>query len=380
VAEGDQRRTWIRVGLGAALVVVAVLVGLAVLDGPERRSGGPDGEDCADSSVELVRDAHAGRVEAVATALDDGADPDASDAHGNTPLACALPVGSTGVVAALLDHGADPDVTDRFGDTAVADAVRFCHDDVLSLLLDAGADPDEAGIQPSPLVQAVDDGRAGAVELLLAAGAEPDPVPQRDVLRGDEEEARCPDPDPAGRVEALVLVLGAGGEPDAVVVRAVHHGAWDVLAPALAAGAAADATVPEGWSVLVCATAEPGEVTPEACGPRSGVTALAGEPDPADPADPDADPRQPSLLVHAAWAGEVEVVRALLAAEVDPDAVGGGGVTALAAAAGAGAEPVVDLLLPRVAIPLPAQAILPSDVARAAGHTALADRLAAAGV
>lgn len=376
-ARSRRRRRWLWAA-GTAVVVVLVVVGVGLVrsddDDPGPAAGGR--EDCARSSVDLIRDAHAGRAEGVRAALADGDDPNEADDHGNTPLACALPVGSTEVVSALLDAGADPGTEDRFGDTVVADAVRFCHDEVLALLLDAGADPDEPGIEPRPLVQAVDLGSSRSVELLLAAGADPDPTPDAVTLRGDEDESQCPVPSDGRQAEALAVVLAGGGEPDAVLERAVQLGGWDAVPATLGAGADPDADVDQhlalgglGCSPSVLAP----EDIPAECGPVLGVLALAGQD--VDPTEVGRDPAPTTALVHAAWAGEVEAAGALIDAGADPDVVGPSGVTALAAAAGAGADAVVDLLLPLVTLPVGAGTVVASEVAEAAGHADLAERL-----
>jgi ankyrin repeat protein len=356
------------------LVAALVVVGVTRI-GDDADPSSPDGEEaCTASPVALIRDARAGRIEAVRRAIAAGADVDEADVHGNRALPCSGPWGETEVVAALLDAGADPGTTDRFGDTVVADAVRFCQDEVLALLLDAGADPEEAGIEPSPLVQAVDDGRTGAVRLLLAAGATPDPVPEAEMLREGEDAADCPQPTAATKAEALAVVLEGGADPDDVLDRAVELKAWDAVAPALDVGADPDADQGLAFGDLGCAGLAPERIGPT-CGPVAGVAALTGVPFDAGRW---ADGPVPAL-VHVAWAGEAGTTRVLLDAGADPEVVGPLGVTALAAAAATGADAVVDLLLPVVTLPLPDAAIVPSAAAEGAGHRALAARLVAAG-
>jgi hypothetical protein len=352
-------------GVGV-LVIVALLVP-SCIDGDGSDDDGR-GDACAESTIGLIRDAHAGRATAVRDALDDGADPNEHDEHDNSPLACASPRGSTEVVSALLDAGAALGTTDRFGDTVVADAVRFCHDDVLELLLDAGADPEEAGNEPSPLVQAIGQGLPDAVDLLLEAGATPDPTPDAEMLRGGEDAPDCPGPTDAGQARALTVVLEGGGDPDEVLRRAVTLEAWAAVAPALAEGADPDADQRFAWGDLGCNHTVASVV--RECGAVSGVTLLRGE-----TFEIGDDPAPTTALVHVAWAGEVEVARALIEAGADPDLVAPLGVTALAAAAGAGAGDVVDLLLPVVTLPVGHGTVVASVVAEAAGHTDLADRL-----
>ncbi len=158
--------------------------------------------------------------------LNCGADPDARDGYGNTPLlalyvsvvrgGAASPshpgvvsgrptTGSVGagdsggarveVLRALLDAGAYPNVRNASGDRPLMIAVRrkdvgFHWRDHLGLLLEAGADPDArgpgqdaltsaTGLVVTPLIQALlaHDGSGesvGRARLLLEAGADPD--------------------------------------------------------------------------------------------------------------------------------------------------------------------------------------------------------------
>lgn len=392
MARTDGRR-WSRVLLGVAaalsvlvlLVVVAVVLMVRRVDDVDASATVAAG--CAESSEELVRDATAGRAGRVESALADGADPDQRDEHDNTALACAGPAGHADVVALLLDAGADPATVARDGDTVVADAVRFCRPDVLALLLEAGADPEVSGSDTTPLDQAVDRGSADTVTRLLDAGAEP-VVTYRIVLFDEESTSPCPDPTPRSRAEALDAVLQGGGDPDTVLVAGVRYRAFAVVAPALAAGADPDVDVTgedaddAGSRVLFCPSSEPDDV--RRCDPVAGLTTvLHGPPDmsttTSEGTTEPADTRPETPLLHAAWAGDGAAIDQLVAAGADPDHVGPGGFTALHAAAGAGRDDAVALLLPVTTVPVPGGAAPPSRLAEAAGHHDLSALLAAAG-
>ena len=107
---------------------------------------------------------------AVKRLLDAGADPNASDDGGRTPLHFAAQEGSTDAVRLLLSRGAEADLVDSYGNTALWTSVVNRHPDVAALLLAAGAEPTRAnsnGKSPAdaarrladPLITALFDSR-----------------------------------------------------------------------------------------------------------------------------------------------------------------------------------------------------------------------------
>jgi ankyrin repeat protein len=72
--------------------------------------------------------------------IDSGADVNARDLDGNTPLGCATLSNHAASAAFLLAHGADIDSQDLKGWTALLDAVDTNNHDALRLLLLQGAD------------------------------------------------------------------------------------------------------------------------------------------------------------------------------------------------------------------------------------------------
>ena len=110
----------------------------------------------------------------VAAALRDGADPDAADRDGRTPLHHAAVHGNGEMAAMLIGAGARQRA-DRFGwwplHCAAAAAGR---PDAIAPLLDAGAGTDvRTGRGITPLHFAAMHGTHGSVRALLAAGADP---------------------------------------------------------------------------------------------------------------------------------------------------------------------------------------------------------------
>ena len=74
--------------------------------------------------------------------LDNGADKDAGDKRGETPLILAARAGYGEGVARLLMKSAQVDKANRLGETALIVAVQQRHSAIVSTLLKLGADPD----------------------------------------------------------------------------------------------------------------------------------------------------------------------------------------------------------------------------------------------
>ncbi len=98
------------------------------------------------------------------------------DELGKTPLAMAAVAGQKDVVEFLLAHGADVNARDIVGDTPLHNADwedDEGHKDVVGLLLAHGADVNAKGQQGrTPLHDAAFDGSTGMTTLLLAKGAD----------------------------------------------------------------------------------------------------------------------------------------------------------------------------------------------------------------
>jgi ankyrin repeat protein len=103
--------------------------------------------------------------------IDSGADVNARDLDGNTPLGCATLSNHATSAAFLLTHGADIDSQDLKGWTALLDAVDTNNHDVLRLLLREGADTTlTLTTGDTVLHRAAERGDVATMEILSAAG------------------------------------------------------------------------------------------------------------------------------------------------------------------------------------------------------------------
>jgi len=94
-----------------------------------------------DWDVELFVAARNGDLIKVKTALEKGANPNAKDDNGWTPLYRAAHKGHVDVVRVLLERGANPNAKNNIGGTPLHIAAYFGHVEIVKLMLERGADP-----------------------------------------------------------------------------------------------------------------------------------------------------------------------------------------------------------------------------------------------
>jgi ankyrin repeat protein len=114
------------------------------------------------------------QAELVRVLLDGGVDPNRLGPEGSTPLNDACLKGERDIVSLLIAHGAKVGIRNESGATPLHDAALGGNPEVVKILLDHGADinarDEESGA--SPLFYAASWGRVEAVELLLRRGAD----------------------------------------------------------------------------------------------------------------------------------------------------------------------------------------------------------------
>ena len=132
---------------------------------------------------------------AIAPLLREGADVNARDSVGDTPLHHAVVHGNPHHVAILLDAGATVDARNEHGDTPLHAAASARDDAVVTALVSAGAAIDaQNDTGETPLQLATKAYRPSVIDRLLELGA--DPEVQDDLGRAAGSPV-CPWPDPA---------------------------------------------------------------------------------------------------------------------------------------------------------------------------------------
>ncbi|MET0290713.1 MAG: ankyrin repeat domain-containing protein [Steroidobacteraceae bacterium] len=167
-----------------------------------------------------------GNVAMVKLLLKAGANPNAREVTGETELMRAAEVGVLPIVQALLAQGADVDSRDEaYGQTALMFAARAGHESVVALLLSRGANPNAAT-------------KLGAVPAFIAPNSVPGYGFGVGILRGGVPADR-------GRREPAV----GGMTP---LLYAARHGHIDVAKTLMRSGANVDAKEANGiWPLLM---------------------------------------------------------------------------------------------------------------------------------
>jgi len=121
----------------------------------------------------LPEEAECGSIDGIKCWLQEGADIDAPDAYGYTPLMNAAMLGRLKVVNALIELGADVQKKGQFGYTALHAAAQGGHLEAVQALVKYGASVncknDDGDI---PLILAVRGTHAEIIDYLLKAGSD----------------------------------------------------------------------------------------------------------------------------------------------------------------------------------------------------------------
>jgi uncharacterized protein len=302
----------------AAAVVVAALPGLAAAQGPAAEG---------DGTTALHRAAYAGDVAQVRALLQGGARADAANRYGMTPLALAAGAGSAEVVTLLLEGGATVRAADaalRDGQTTLMLAARAGQADVVQALLAHGADPNAAERRTgtTALMWAALDDRGEVIRALARARADVNARSARTAFPHTPPGV-IGDPLEEGSSYVGQSVLPKGHWT--ALMYASRQGARSAVAALAEAGADLDATDPDGSTALALATINGHAdvvalLLEKGANPnladRTGMTPLYAAVDLHTMQLGFGRPDPPPAVV----AGSVEMVKALLAHRADPNA------------------------------------------------------------
>ena len=173
-------------------------------------AAGPASAD--DALAQLIRSGDRG---AAIAAIRDGAEVNAAQGDGTTPLHWAVYRLDPELVQVLLANGARPDVTNRYGSSPLGEAVKTANVELVAMLLDAGADvdaPNEDG--QTALMLSARAGSLEVAELLVRHGAD---VNARETWRGQTALMWAAD---AQAADVVGFLIDNGAE---VNVRALAH-------------------------------------------------------------------------------------------------------------------------------------------------------------
>jgi protein-disulfide isomerase len=126
----------------------------------------------ASTPADIYTVIRSGDLQAVRQLLAAGAQVDARDNWGRTPLIVALQQGKTAIVELLIERGASISMTDAWGRTPLLVATQLRNTAAIRLLLSRRADVNVANKNDiTPLIAAAQTGNVEAANLLLGAGA-----------------------------------------------------------------------------------------------------------------------------------------------------------------------------------------------------------------
>jgi uncharacterized protein len=179
--------------------------------------------------------------ELVAELLDHGAKADVTNDYGSSPLAEAVKLGDLTLVRQLLDAGANVESPNGDGQTALMLAARIGALDVAKLLVERGADVNatEAWRDQTALMWAVDGNFPELTQFLVDSGADVN------------ARASANDWDSQITAEPRAQYRPVGGLT--VLVYAARSGCTRCVRSLLAAGADVDKPTPEGMTPLMIA-------------------------------------------------------------------------------------------------------------------------------
>ncbi|NOY71622.1 MAG: hypothetical protein GXP14_04485 [Gammaproteobacteria bacterium] len=331
----------------------------------------------------LIKAARMGDIEKIETLIDQGTNPDVKNRGGMTPLLAATFNNQLGAVKILIAKGADVNLVPvgfkkwafaasaaslkdhelmesaSKGDTALLVAVRKGHSKIVEYLIASGADVRFANRRGDmPIFVAAVEGQPDIVDKLLAAGVGPDTleiekltVSMTNALEVMGRNTPLIAAAQAGHRGIVQILLKWKANPNhqgflnkTALLWAVERGYIPVVDVLLAAGAEANLHDIEGLSPLMAAARNGNE--------RLTYTLLKYNADPNLTQQADVQGRKGkafattgmTTLIYAARGGHNKIVKLLIEAGSNVNAISRNGETALKEASINGYPDIVDLL------------------------------------
>jgi ankyrin repeat protein len=215
-----------------------------------------------------------GRRDAALALLDEGADVNAAQGDGTTPLHWAAYQLDTDLAERLVARGARANTLNRYGASPLGEAAKAANLELAALLLEAGADVNAAnGDGETPLMLVARTGSVGVAKLLLDAGADVNareawrdqtalmwaaeaahgPVVELLIERGADVRARAAANDWGSQItsEPRAQYRPTGGLTP--LLYAARSGCTQCVRAILAAGEHVDRPTPDGVTALMLA-------------------------------------------------------------------------------------------------------------------------------
>ena len=228
----------------------------------------------AAAASDLANLIEAGQRRAAIGLIEQGADVNAAQGDGTTPLHWAVYRVDAEMTELLLEHGASPGAVNAYGSSPLGEAVKVAADELVEMLLDAGADasaPNADG--QTTLMLAARSGSVPIARMLIERGVD---VNVREAWRGQSAliwaaDARFPEivdlliengADVDYRAESIDWPSQITAEPRAQyrpvggltpLLYAARSGCSDCVRSIVAAGADIDRPTPEGMTPLMLA-------------------------------------------------------------------------------------------------------------------------------
>jgi len=189
-------------------VMPILLIALLGCDQPGEPISPPSAPDAV--SGNLIQTLMNRDLETAKHLIEAGADLEATNRFGDTPLIWASSLGASDIAADLLDRGARVETRGSRGRTALHWAAAMGHDEIAAMLLRRGAPVDRSDDEGrTPLITAAAKGHIALVKRLLEAGADPN---HRDVAEESALFSAIRGESPV----AVEMLLEAGADPNQI--------------------------------------------------------------------------------------------------------------------------------------------------------------------